>query len=262
MRYDQKKILITGASSGIGAEFAKQFHALGADLIISARRKDVLDSLAVGFNAARPSSCAVLCVDLTKATDIDTAAHYIKNHQIDILINNAGRGSFGHFEEIPVNEERDMVRLNIEATLTLAHAVIPQMKQRRNGAIISISSISAFQPLPYMATYAATKSFNYMHSMAIRAELASFGVKVLTVCPGPTDTEFGGVARVPGTYSDLGTDNVALVVKQSLSALERNNSFVVTGLRSWVMSLASRILPRAITIPLTEKAMLDILHKK
>jgi short-subunit dehydrogenase len=167
----------------------------------------------------------------------------ISETRVDILVNNAGRGSFGLFDELDLEKEIEQVTLNVTASLRLAHAVIPQMKKRGSGAIVQISSIAGFQPIPFMATYAATKAFNLFHALALRHELKPFGVSVLAVCPGPTATEFGGVARVPGTSTGLARDDVQMVVRKSIAALSRNRAVVFPGLRASLVSLVPRLLP-------------------
>ncbi len=246
-KFENIRVLITGASSGIGAEFAKQLAKLGASLLLVARREDLLLKLQAELIAAGAKKVEYLVADLTNPTDLANLVTRINIEQIDLLINNAGKGSFGYFETLALGDELNQINLNIVAPVTLAHAVIPQMKARKFGAIISVSSIAAFQPLPLMATYAATKSFNFMHAIALREELRPFGVKVLTLCPGPTATEFGGVARVPGTISGIARDDVQMVVSKTLRALAGNSAFVVTGTRSFWMSLMSRLLPKSLT---------------
>ena len=200
MALQDKKALITGASAGIGAEFAKQLHAKGCKLVLVARREELLRQISEELNNIRSDSVEYRAIDLTDRSEagLKSLLSYIENIEIDILVNNAGRGSFGHFNVLDREVEEEIVHLNVIAPLLLAHKVIPQMKKRRAGDIVTISSIAGFQPLPYMASYAASKAFNYSHSLGLRYELKQFGINVLTVCPGPTNTEFAGVARVPG----------------------------------------------------------------
>jgi short-subunit dehydrogenase len=244
MDYAQQTALITGASAGIGAEFARQLHAEGARVVLVARRGERLNESAAIFNRARPGSAVALQADLAAQDGVRLVADYISANQIDILVNNAGRGSFGEFDELDVDGELGIVALNVIATVHLAHAVIPQMKARKRGAIVSISSIAGFQPLPFMATYAATKAFNLSHSMGLKYELEHCGVRVLTVCPGPVDTEFAGVARIPGGYTGTSRDSAESVVRESLRALKRNALFVVPGWRAKPLYYFMRITPR------------------
>lgn len=262
MRFNNQTFLITGASSGIGAEFAKQLAEKGANLVLCARRVTELENLAIQLREKNSVTVDVIGIDLTTYSDsgnllgIDSLVQYIQTNTIHGLVNNAGCGSFGYFEELDLEKERTMIRLNIEATTILAHAIIPQLKKRRAGLIISVSSVAAFQPLPLMATYAATKAYNFVHSMALRTELSEFGVQVLTLCPGPTATEFGGVARVPGTMTGGFRDRVEDVVQSALRSASKNRAFVIPGWRSYFMSLSSRCLPKVLTCYFVLKALL------
>lgn len=260
---DYRLALITGASAGIGEEFARQLQALGLKVCLVARRADRLTKLVSELNLLRADSAEFIECDLC---DFDSeqgilkVVEYIKSNQVDLLVNNAGRGSFGFFEEINCQSEQEMVQLNIMATLRLAHAAIAPMKARRLGAIILVSSIAGIQALPYMATYAATKAFNLFHSMGLREELRPFNIRVLTVCPGPTATEFGGVARVPGTVSAIQRDSVALVVRNSIQALERNRAIVIPTWRSKLLALPSLLLPRVLTTYLVGRSLGKVLQ--
>lgn len=254
--------LITGASSGLGVEFAKQLHRSGVSLTLVARRSSQLQALCDELNAARADSSTALVADLTDTASTQKVIDYIRGRRIDLLVNNAGRGSFGYFELLDIEDEIKEVTLNVSATLRLAHAAIPQMKARRTGAIISVSSIAAFQPIPYMATYCSTKAFNLYHSMALRHELKEFGVRVVTLCPGPTETEFNGVARVPGQPTGMGRDAADMVVAQAIHALRIDKAFVVTGFRSKLLSLGSRFVPKEFSTWVTKKMLASSLRSK
>ncbi|MBX7136557.1 MAG: SDR family oxidoreductase [Oligoflexia bacterium] len=248
-----RTVLITGASAGIGAEFARQLHARGHDLILVARRAERLKESADKLNAVRPHSVEIMACDLTSAAALQALVLQIRDREIEMLINNAGRGSFGRFDLLDSGGEQDLVALNINATLTLAHAVVPGMIRRKRGTIVSVSSIAAFQPLPYMATYAATKAFNFFHSLALRYELKSHGIGVITVCPGPTATEFGQASRVPGEMKELRGDDVEMVVQRAITAIERARPYVITGARSHLLAWASRLLPAFFSAWVVEK---------
>lgn len=265
MIYSNRLAVVTGASSGIGMEFAIQLHSQGARVLLVARRTERIEQLAQELNALREGSAEAFSVDLCEdARNPDTVFHkllrFLESQPVDILINNAGRGSFGYFEELDIESEIDMIRLNIEATMRIAAAVIPGMKRRRYGRIVSVSSIAAFQPLPLMATYGASKAFNYSHSMALRYELAKFGVKCLALCPGPVETEFGGVARVPGKMTGLPREDVYKVVEQAIKQLEKNSSKVIPGLRGKLMGFPSRILPARLTTFFTGQTLFATLR--
>ncbi len=262
MKYIDKTVLVTGASSGIGKEFVHQFHNLGANVILVARRKELIEEIANNLNDEREYSARFITCDLTKEKDISNLETFLKEETIDILINNAGRGSFGCFEKLDIDDEVNQVCLNINSNIKLAHIVIPQMKERKSGAIVNLSSIAAFQPLPFMATYAGTKAFNFFHSLALREELKSFGIKVLALCPGPTATEFGGVARVPGTISGITRERAEDVVSQAIRALEKGKSYIVTtGLKSKTMAFLSWFLPKRLSTAFLGRGLKKVLDK-
>lgn len=240
---NQKKYaLITGASSGIGQEFARQIHRRGLDVVLVARRLERLREIEGECNRQRPDSARVIQCDLS-TSQTHEVEDFIESHQIDMLVCNAGKGSFGRFESLTREGEEEMVMLNVLAPMRLMHAVIPQMKKRRAGAIISVSSIAGFQPLPYMSTYAATKAFNFSQALGLRYELAEFGIAVMALCPGPVETEFGGVARVPGEWSGIFRDSTEDVVGAALRALDRRAAWITPCLRSKFLCLLSRIIP-------------------
>lgn len=267
MEYQGQTALITGASSGIGAGYAVALHRRGAKVVLVARRETQLRSIADTLNAQRPDSASVVVADLGRREGsasvwgVFELAEYIRKHRVDMLVNNAGRGSFGYFADQRIEDEVQMVELNVLAPIMLTSAVLPQMKERRAGAIVHVSSIAAFQPLPYMTTYAATKVFNYFFSMGLRYEARSFGIRVLAVCPGPTATEFGGVARVPGTVTGMFRDTVADVVEESLSSLARDRARVVTGWRSKFMALSSSVFPAPFTAAIVARLLAGVLRK-
>jgi short-subunit dehydrogenase len=253
--FNGKTALITGGSAGIGAEFARQLHRRGCNVWLVARRAENLAALARELNRMRAGSARFDVVDLSNREDLDQLLALIPTREVDILINNAGRGSFGHFESIKLETEAELIATNVLASTLIAHAVIPQMKARRAGAILSVSSVAGFQPLPYMATYSATKAFNVVQAMALRHELRAFGIRVVTLCPGPTETEFAGVARIEGHITGSKRDPVELVVREAIRALERDRAFIVPGIRAAFMSLGSRLLPIDFTTWVCEKML-------
>jgi uncharacterized protein len=259
-----QRALITGASSGIGEEFARQLHAQGLFVCLVARRAERLEALAATFNSQRPASAEVLVCDLAsddKAHGLPVVLRHMQQKSFDVLINNAGRGSFGFFHDLPVDGELGQVRLNIEASLQISHALVPAMVKARRGAIINVSSVAAFQPLGFMSTYAATKCFNLFHSLGLRQELAEYNIRVIAVCPGPTATEFGGVARVPGTVTSIKRDDVGTVVRNSLRGLETNSAIVFPSKRSLGLALVSRLLPLAFSSFFVARSLKSVLLK-
>ena len=259
--FNGKTALITGGSAGIGAEFARQLHRRGCNVWLVARRAENLAALAGELNSVRAGSARFDVVDLASREDLAALCAAIPARTVDILINNAGRGSFGHFETITPETEAELIATNVLASTLIAHAVIPQMKTRRSGAILSVSSVAGFQPLPYMATYSATKAFNLVQALALRHELRPFGIRIVTLCPGPTETEFAGVARIEGHITGSKRDPVEFVVREGLRALERDRAFIVPGIRSALMRLGSRLLPIDFTTWVCEKMLRGALPK-
>lgn len=239
-----KVALITGASAGLGVEFARQLSKRGYRLVLAARRKDRLDELACELGNAR-----AIAIDLSKPS---AAAKLVANieaagEQVDVLINNAGFGLIGRFAELDASREREMIDLNVGALTDLCRAVAPQMIARRSGAILNVASTAAFQPGPKMAVYFATKAFVLSLSEALHEELKPHGVHVSCLCPGPTRTEFGEIAGFGGNgLFDRVAMNAPEVVAAGLRGLDRNRAVVVTGLINKVGAASTRFAPRAI----------------
>lgn len=239
-----KVALITGASAGLGVEFARQLSASGHRLVLVARRKDRLEALAkelgnaraVAIDLARPGAAAKLMADLEKAGE-----------EVELLVNNAGFGLFGKFATLDPGRLREMVDLNVGALTALCRAVAPRMIERRSGAILNVASTAAFQAGPGMAVYFATKAYVLSFTEALHEELKPHGIKVSALCPGPTRTEFGDVA---GWVSHKAVDRMAMnagpVVELGLRALERNQAVMVTGAINKVGAAATRFLPRGL----------------
>lgn len=201
----QKKsyTLITGASSGIGLELAKIAAAQGHDLVLVARRRDALDSLAASLQKEHSVVAEVIALDLGQPeSPTSLAAALKKRHiQIDTLINNAGFGDYGPFTESKLSTQLSMIDLNIRALVELTHRLAPDMVARGNGRIMNVASVAGFLPGPLMATYFASKAFVLSFSEALGVELAGSGVTVTCLCPGSTKTSFGENAHVSATHS-------------------------------------------------------------
>jgi short-subunit dehydrogenase len=235
--------LITGASAGLGIEFARQLSAKGHRLVLAARRKDRLDALAaelgnaraVEIDLARPGATAALMRDLEKAGE-----------QVDLLVNNAGFGLRGPFVELDAARQREMIDLNCGALTELCRAVAPVMLKRRSGAILNVASTAAFQPGPWMAVYFATKAYVLSFTEALHEELKPHGVKVSALCPGPTRTEFGAVAGIQtlGQFDRLSME-AGPVVSAGLEGLEKNRAVVIPGATNKVGALSTRFAPRS-----------------
>lgn len=252
LNYQGKLSLVTGASSGIGREIALELVRRGSRVIAVARREDRLIELQ---QSCGEELLEYLVADLCEPSDLAKVERMIEERAIDIVINNAGRGSFGKFENLALEDELQMVELNVSAFLGITHAALSAFRKRGQGAILGVSSIAAFQPLPYLATYAATKAFEYHLYRGLRAEVADSNIIITTLNPGPVATEFSGVARVPGTATGFDRDDAKIVAKSALDALARNRAFVVPGWQSYLMALSSRLLPTWLTTPLVKRAL-------
>jgi short-subunit dehydrogenase len=235
--------LITGASAGLGVDFARQLAAKGKRLILVARRKDRLDALAaelgntrtIGEDLGLPGAIDRLMADL--------AAH---GEHVDLLVNNAGFGLTGRFAELDGKRQRQMIDLNCGALTELAHAILPGMIERKSGAILNVASTAAFQPGPGMAVYFATKAFVLSFSEALHEEVKKHGVIVSALCPGPTATEFGEVAGFgPSNLLDKVAADSASVVRAGLAGLKPGNAVIIPGLMNKSTAQAHRFFPRS-----------------
>jgi uncharacterized protein len=241
-------ILITGASAGLGAEFARQLAPRAGCLILAARRRDRLDTLTAEL-AREGLTIHCLCVNL--ADEADTARFLVElqalGQQIDVLVNNAGLGDHGLFEESEWQRVCGIVNVNIRALLQVTLAVLPPMIARKSGAILNVSSIASLLPLPQMAVYSATKACVTSFSEALRVELRGTGVTVTTLCPGPVNTEFFTVAERVGadpihSAPEIFKVSAQQVVAEGLRALDEDRPRVIPG---WfvlaVMTLTSLV---------------------
>lgn len=258
LNFTGKIALVTGASSGIGRELASALVRRGSRVIAVARRADRLATLQAELGTQN-LECVV--ADLYQNADQERVAALIEARSIDIVVNNAGRGSFGQFDKLDLASELQMVELNVSAFLKISHAALAVFRKRGSGALLGVSSIAAFQPLPFLATYAATKAFEYHLYRALRAEVAGTGIIITSLNPGPVATEFAGVARVPGTVTGFNRDQAQMVAKQALDALARNQAFIVPGFVSYITALASRMLPTSITTFATASSLRRVLEK-
>jgi short-subunit dehydrogenase len=219
--------LVTGASSGIGAELAKQFSARGYEVILVARRAERLEQLA----SELPGPAHVIPCDLVNEAPALAGKVAGLGLQVDVLVNNAGFGTHGHFAEIDAEREAEEVRLNCEAVVTLTHLFLPGMIERGRGGVITVASTAGMQPIPYEATYSATKAFARTFSDALSGELRGTGVRVMCVNPGPVPTEWQQVAGydadwVPPVPGKISAEQVA---SESLRAFERGRRTIIPG---------------------------------
>jgi short-subunit dehydrogenase len=236
--------VVTGASAGLGADFARQLSKRGHRLVLAARRKERLDALASELGDSRS-----LEIDLGEPGAAETLIKDVEaaGERIALLVNNAGFGIHGRFDKANPERLRQMVDLNCGALTDLCRAVLPGMVERRSGAILNVASTAAFQPGPGMAVYFATKAYVLSLSEALHEEVKRFGVSVSALCPGPTRTEFGEVAGFKGNGAfDRWSMDSGEVVRLGLEALDRNKAVAITGTVNKLGAVSTRFIPRSL----------------
>lgn len=235
--------LITGASAGLGAEFARQCAKRGEELVLVARRLDRLEAV-----AAEVGNAHVVAADLSTAGAAERLTAEVERLglAVDTLINNAGFGLVGRFERLPLDRQRQMVDLNVATLTELIGLVLPGMLERNRGGILNLASTAAFQAGPYFAVYFATKAYVLSLSEALHQELKGTGVKVTALCPGPTATEFGGVAGFKSARFNRFAARPEGVVRAGLAGLDRNKAVVIPGALNKVTAQSTRLVPRAV----------------
>jgi hypothetical protein len=232
--------LVTGASAGIGAAFARRLAAEGLGVVLVARRVERLEALAEELRATHRVKTRVVAQDLALDDGPERVAAAVQDLEIGVLINNAGFGAAGRFDRIPLPRHLEMIRVNCLAVTALAHLFLPAMLARRRGALLIVASVAGYQPLGLAATYGATKAFDLMLGEALWAETRGSGVEVLVLSPGPVATEFQAVAgEVPHPAATPQS-----VVEEALAALGRKPS-VIAGAFNKVRTWSVRLAPRA-----------------
>jgi short-subunit dehydrogenase len=242
--------LITGASSGLGEQFA---YALGRehyDLVLTARREDRLAAVAGRARTAGAPTVRTIGADLARHETPAALFQQLTSDggQIDYLVNNAGFGTSGRFYLLPLERELEEIELNVTSLVALTRLFLPAMVERRRGTIINVASTAAFQPTPYMATYGATKAFVLSFSEAVAAELAGTGVTVMAFCPGPVRTEFQKVANNERmSFPSFMWTEADQVVSQAIASAASGRSICVAGAVNNAMVIASKFTPRALS---------------
>ncbi|HMF03995.1 MAG TPA: SDR family oxidoreductase [Acidimicrobiia bacterium] len=242
--------LVTGASSGIGSEFARALAARGDDLVVVARDASRLDALAERLEAQYGVNVEVLSADLTskKGRAVVEARLESAEPAVDLLVNNAGMGTYGKFAELSREGETRVIRLNVLAVVQLSHAALPGMIERGRGGIINVSSLAGHQPTPLNATYGGTKAFVTSFSQALHEELRGTGVKVMVLCPGFTRTEFQERAGLDsGSVPSFLWQTPEPVVGAALRAYDQGRAVCIPGALNQAGAAVSSALPAGIT---------------
>ncbi|MFH8253517.1 SDR family NAD(P)-dependent oxidoreductase [Streptomyces roseolus] len=253
--------LITGASSGLGAEFAEQLAARGHDVVLVARSADRLAALADRLAARHGVRAHVLVQDLAAPDAARRVAGELaaRDLAVDLLVNNAGFGTCGRFEKISAARDHDQLMVNVVALVDLTHELLPGMLERGRGSIVNVASNAGFQPSPYFAVYAASKSFVLNFGLALRQEYRRRGIRVLTLCPGPVETAF---------FEAIGTRKAAVtgsmttprpVVRAALRALDRDRGYVTPGLSNALAAHLTPRRPRTLVAALAERVTRKVL---
>ncbi|MTD43609.1 SDR family NAD(P)-dependent oxidoreductase [Conexibacter sp. W3-3-2] len=250
--------LVTGASSGIGVDIARELAQRGHALVLVARREDRLAAVAQELRDAHGVRVEVLACDLADPAARDALPDRVAalGLEVSILVNNAGYGTVGEIGTVDAAKETGQVRLNCEAVVALSTAYVPAMVARGEGAILVVASSAGFQPIPGQATYAATKAFALSFSEGLHTELKDKGVAVTALCPGPVETEFAAVAGAEELFANapsFAMVSAAEVARQAVAGLESNRRVVVPGAAIKAVTLGGRYTPRAVLLPLMKR---------
>jgi hypothetical protein len=242
-------VVITGASSGIGAELARGLARRGFPLLLVARRRERLDELANEVGQEYSVAVEVLPLDLNDVKGRAKLADRLRDEPIAGLCNSAGFGTSGVFYELPLERESEEVTLNALALMELTHAALPGMVERGAGAVMNIASIAGFQPLPYMAVYSATKAFVQTFSEAVHEELHGTGVSVTVLCPGPVPTEWAEIANAKRFSIPVVQVSPRDVAEAAIGGMLAGKRSVVPGIVPKVVSTGGRFVPRTLLLP-------------
>src|ERR1044072_1652397 len=241
--------LITAASSGIGEAFARKLADRGHNLLLVARSEDKLINLCNELGRAGAIHAQYVAIDLSlPESPARLFEETVKRDlQIDFLINNAGFGSMGEFATLDLAREVNMIDLNVRALVELTHLFLQPMRERKRGAILNVASTAAFQPVPFMTTYAATKAFVLSFSEALWEENRPYGIEVMALCPGVTNTNFFEASRMqrPPARTSQTPDEV---VDTALRALKRRKSSVISGWTNFIAVETERLVPRKLIL--------------
>ena len=248
--------VITGASSGIGAAFARKLAARGRNVLLVARSEDNLITMCNELGRASGVRAHYIAMDLLQP---DAAAQLFEETQrrgllVEMLVNNAGFGSMSDFSELDLARELEMIDLNVKSLVDLTHRFLKPMRERKQGTIINVASTAGFQPVPYMATYAATKAFVLSFSQALWEENRQHGVHVMALCPGVTDTNFCAASKMDRPPMRT-IETPEEVVDTALRVLARRKPSVISGWTNWFAIEAERFVPRSFVIKIAGKAL-------
>lgn len=237
--------LVTGASAGIGVALAKELAAIGTHLVLTARRRDRLEELSRTLRQAHAIQTEAFPADLSQPAapeDIRAFAEQ-KGIAIELLINNAGFGQYGKLTQVDTHRLWEMVQVNCTAVVHLTRLFLPDMVERRRGDVLILSSTAAFQAVPYISTYAATKAFDLLFAEGLAEEMKPYGIRVCALCPGSTETEFHAVAGQE-EFTSKHPETAEKVARAGLEALAAGKSYVISGFGNYLGVQSQRLVPR------------------
>ena len=240
-----KWALVTGASAGIGKALAQELAHGGTNLVLTARRQDRLEALASELTAKHRIQSETFVADLAQPSAPEAIFQFTrqKGLTISLLINNAGFGQYGELHATEIERLVDMVQVNCTALLQLTRLYLPEMVARRSGNILIVASTAAFQAVPYISTYAATKAFDLYVAEGLAEEMQPYGVRVCALCPGTTTSEFHELAGHPA-HSKGREQSAETVARNGLEALAAGKSYVISGLGNYLGAHGERLVPR------------------
>lgn len=247
-------VLITGASSGIGLELARLFAQDGNNLVLVARREELLNKIAGELKNEFGIEAEVIAADLTLEKSAEEIFEKLKDKNIDIVVNNAGFGAVGPVSELDHKWQMDMVKLNINALTSLTRLFLPDMIKNNRGGVLNVGSLAGFQPGPYAAVYYATKAFVLSFTEALSEELYNTNLKISCLAPGPTQTEFGEVSGLDRSFLfKFGTLNAKEVALRGYNGFLNNETVVIPGLSGKLLPLLVRLSPRFLVRKITSR---------
>ena len=247
-----KVTLITGASSGIGEAFARRLAAEKRNLVLAARSENKLHQLCDELMLKHDITAHYIVADLTNPKADEKIFEETEKHSMEVewLINNAGVGSMGEFSQLKLENELEMINLNITVLVALTYRYLQKMRERKSGVIINVASTASFQPVPFMATYAATKAFVKSFSEAIAEENRPFNILVTALCPGPTETNFFDAANIGASVKDAflkkGMQTPEEVVEAGLNAVKSGKSSVISGWTNFLTARLGNFVPNSL----------------
>ncbi|MGB7283998.1 MAG: SDR family oxidoreductase [Candidatus Acidiferrum sp.] len=242
-----KWALVTGASAGIGKALAEELARGGTHLVLTARRRERLEELAQSLSTSHKIQTRIFVADLTEPNAPEIIFQFTKEQRIEIelLINNAGFGAYGEFTAVETSRLADMVQVNCAAVVRLTRLYLPEMQARRHGDVMILASTAAFQSVPYISTYAATKAFDLLFAEGLAEEMKPYGVRVSALCPGSTESEFAEVAgQTNVAAAKRHRETAEKVARTGLRALAAGRSCVISGLSNYLGVLGERLVSR------------------